>query len=162
MISRTYLELQSIRRKNKRKINSYERQIKQEESSHHLEIAYLAKLLPEIETTNFKLMQLNYHHEQQEPDITNTPDTIKQEYLQNIKKEIVMLYEIEINKGFINFYIEEEDTLSEDTMMLEVAMDSVEKDTKLDPIKDSMFFHRLKLHDMDDFFKKLYKNIYMM
>ena len=143
----------------------------------------------------------------------NTIDTIKQENLMKIKKEIDMIHKIETNKESINFYIKEEDTSEEDNIIvLEIAMDitnikdkteyrrhinerlprlhdkkipsllqdiaflgpmlnvsisdwsvdRVEKGVELKQIENSIFFHQLKKHEMDQYCKKMYKELHMM
>ena len=54
---------------------------------------------------------------------TTNDETINQEELKRIKKDIEMLNEIKENKDSINFCMKEEETTERDLSMLDVAMD---------------------------------------
>ena len=103
--------------------DSKEVKIKQEQDTDQSEFAFSAKLIPNVRTENNNLLQVNDNHDRQELNTLAPQDNIDQEHLLNIKKEIDMLYEIETNKDSVSFYVKEEDTSHQDSLMLEIAMD---------------------------------------
>ena len=91
-----------------------------EDDDNFFEVAYSAKSVRDINKTNDTLRQSNCHDEHQSIDTKDTSSYIKQGHLKGIKKEIDMLHEININKESVNFYLKQEDTFNENTIMLEI------------------------------------------
>ncbi len=96
--------------------------IKQEEDSNQFEISYSAKLMPGSDNKNNNLKQANHDNGHQGPNQEEASETVSKEYSKNIKNEIDMIHDIGINMESVNFYIEEEDTLQQDSIILEKAM----------------------------------------
>ena len=109
--------------------------IKQKDDDDPFEVAYSAKSVQDIKKTDDTLRQSNCHNEHQSIDTKNNSNNIRQENLMDIKKEIDMLHEINTNKESINFYLKQEDTFNEDTIMLEIAMDMARIKDKTDYTK---------------------------
>ena len=97
--------------------------IKQESDEDFFEVAYSAKSVQDMNKNGDNLRQSNLQNEQQGIDTKDLTDNISQENLMKIKQEIDMLHEINMNKDSVNFYLKQEDTFNEDTIMIEIAMD---------------------------------------
>ena len=97
--------------------------IQQEDDDNFFEVAYSTKSVQNINKTNDTLRQSNCNNEYQGIDTKDNSNNISQEHLMDIKKELDVLQEININKESVNFYLKKEDTFNEETIMLEKAMD---------------------------------------
>ena len=109
--------------------------IKQESDEDFFEVAHSAKLVQDMNKNGNNLRQSNSQNEQQGTDTKDFIDNISQENLMEIKQEIDMLHEISMNKESVNFYLKQEDTFNEDTIMIEIAMDMSHINDKTDYTK---------------------------
>ena len=112
-----------------------ETKTKQEDDDDLFEVAYFAESAQDIDKTNDNLRRSNCNNEHQGIDTKNNTNNIRQEHLMDIKKEVDMLHEINTNKESVNFYLKQENTLNEDTIMLEIAMDMNQFKDKTDYTK---------------------------